>query len=162
MPKKLKPSEYVGLRKRCMELLEEGHKPIRISEMLGRSPSWVHGTLKRYTLGGESGLEARKPPGAKSKISELDVKALITQLEKGAVAHGFAGEIWTRKRVGVIIEKMFGQQYDPSQIGRILKKAGWTLQKPQVKARQQNPEAVAKWRQEGLVAIKKKPNPKIE
>lgn len=160
MPIKLKSREYDGLRKRCIELLREGHIPQRVSEMLGCSASWVSKTQKRFELGGEAALRTRKPGGNTPRISESDVKVLVTELEKGALAHGFTGEIWNRKRVGAIIFKLFGQKYDPSHIGRILKKAGWTLQKPQVKARQQKAEAVENWRQEKLPALKKKPNRK--
>lgn len=160
MPIKLKSREYDGLRRRCIELLHEGHISQRVSEMLGCSASWVSKTQKRFELGGEAALKTRKPGGNTPRISESDVKVLVTELEKGALAHGFTGEIWNRKRVGAIIFKLFGQKYDPSHIGRILKKAGWTLQKPQVKARQQKAEAVENWRQEKLPALKKKPNRK--
>lgn len=160
MPIKLKSREYDGLRKRCIELLREGHIPQRVSEMLGCTSSWVSKTQKRFELGGEEALKTRKPGGNTPRISESEVKVLLTELEKGAPAHGFTGEIWNRKRVGAIILKLFGQKYDPSHIGRILKKAGWTLQKPQVKARQQKAEAVENWRQEKLPALKKKPNQK--
>ncbi|WP_425290906.1 IS630 family transposase [Spirosoma linguale] len=40
--------------------------------------------------------------------------------------------------------------YDPSQIGRLLKKAGWSRQKPQKQARQQDPQAVQQWREQRL------------
>jgi len=160
MPIKLKSREYDGLRKRCIELLREGHIPQRVSEMLGCTSSWVSKTQKRFKLGGEEALKTRKPGGNTPRISESDVKVLLLELEKGVLAHGFTGEIWNQKRVGAIIFKLFGQKYDPSHIGRILKKAGWTLQKPQVKARQQKAEAVENWRQEKLPALKKKPNQK--
>jgi transposase len=135
---------------------QSGHKLIRIAEALGRSPSWVNGTLKRFGQGGLKALEGKKPPGAKPKISGAEVSMLLVELEKGAEAHGFSGSVWTRKRVGAIIFKLFGQSYDPSQIGRILFKAGWSQQKPQVKARQQDAEQVRQWRQERLPALKKK------
>lgn len=162
MPIKLPSREYDGLRKRCIVLLKEGHIPERVAEMLGCTSSWVSKTRKRYETGGEAALKTKKPGGKAPRINEAEVRLLLTELEKGAPAHGFRGEIWNRKRVGAVIFKLFGQKYDPSQVGRILKKAGWTLQKPQVKARQQNAEAVENWRQEKLPAIKKKPHRKNE
>ncbi|WP_460982734.1 winged helix-turn-helix domain-containing protein [Spirosoma fluminis] len=38
-------------------------------------------------------------------------------------------------------------------MGRLLKKAGWSRQKPQAKERQQNPQAVAQWREQTLPAL---------
>lgn len=162
MPIRLKSHEYEGLRRRCIELLDAGHKAVRVSEMLGCTASWVSKTKDRHAEQGEKGFKSKKPGGKKPRISEAEIKELLVELSKGALAHGFTGEIWTRKRIGSIILKLFGQKYDPSQVGRILKKAGWTLQKPQVKARQQKPELVEDWRKERLPAIKKKQNQRTE
>lgn len=156
MATRLAKQEYVGLRIRCIELLQEGHIPFHVARMLGRSPSWVNSTQKRYATGGAEALKGIKHPGGKPKISAGQVDELIKELEKGAPAHGFMGDLWTRKRVGAVIERLFGQKYDPSQIGRILKKAGWSKQKPQVKAGQQKPEKVREWKEERLSALKKK------
>ena len=124
MPIKLRSKEYDGLRKRCIELLKDGHISERVAEMLGRTSSWVCKTRKRYETGGEAALKTKKPGGKTARISDPEVRLLLRELEKGAPAHGFTGEIWNRKRVGAVIFKLFGQKYDPSQVGRILKKAG--------------------------------------
>ena len=162
MATKLRSKEYDGLRKRCIELLAAGHISERVSEMLGCTSGWVAKTKKRYAQEGEAGLLTKKPGGQKSRLSEEQVQALLLELKKGAVFHGFSGEIWTRKRVAAVILKLFGEKYDPTQVGRILKKAGWTKQKPQVKARQQKTEAVENWRTQKLPDIKKKPRTKNE
>lgn len=162
MATKLRSKDYEGLRKRCIELLAAGHISERVSEMLGCTSGWVAKTKKRYAREGESGFLTKKPGGQKSRLSGEQIQGLLLELEKGAVAHGFSGEIWNRKRVAAVILKLFGEKYDPTHVGRILKKAGWTKQKPQVKARQQQAEAVEKWHAQGLPAIKKKPNQKSE
>jgi len=160
MPTKLKRHEYIGLRKRCIEMHQAGIAKLRIAEALGRAPSWVTTTIQKYQEGGMAALEGKKPPGAPPKISLQEVKQLVTELEKGPQAHGFADELWTRRRVNTIIQRMFGKSYDESQVGRILKKAGWSKQKPQLKAKQQRPQEVKQWQQEDLPEIKKNPNQK--
>jgi transposase len=160
MPTKLKRHEYIGLRKRCIEMHEQGIANAPIAKALGRAPSWVSATIRKYCEEGMIALEGKKPPGAPPKISAHQVEQLITELEKGPPAHGFSGELWTRKRVNIVIQRMFGKSYDESQVGRILKKARWSKQKPQSKARQQRPQEVEQWKQEGLPAIKKKPTAK--
>jgi transposase len=159
---KLRSKEYDGLRKRCIELLAAGHKSERVSEMLGCTSGWVSKTKKRYAAEGEAGLLTKKPGGQKSRLTEEQIQELLLALQKGALSHGFSGDIWDRKRVAAVILKLFGEKYDPTHVGRILKKAGWTKQKPQVKARQQQAEAVEKWYTQGLPAIKKKPIKKSE
>ncbi|MDQ1090505.1 winged helix-turn-helix domain-containing protein [Siphonobacter sp. SORGH_AS_1065] len=65
------------------------------------------------------------------------------------------GYVWTRPRVNEVIKKRFGVSYDPSQVGRLLKKAGWSIQKPQRKAHQQDRNAVQEWREQRLPELKK-------
>lgn len=62
------------------------------------------------------------------------------------------------RAAGAVIKKLFNISYDPSQVGRLLKKVGWSRQKPQAKARQQNALAVAQWRQDRLPELKKSPS----
>jgi transposase len=50
----------------------------------------------------------------------------VIELKKGAEHHGFRGAIWTRPRINEVVKGLFGVSYDPSQIGRILKKVGWS------------------------------------
>ena len=83
LPIKLKSREYDGLRKRCIELLREGHIPQRVSEMLGCTSSWVSKTQKRFEPGDEAALNTRKPGGNIPRISAADVKVLIAEFEKG-------------------------------------------------------------------------------
>lgn len=141
---------------------EQGIRNSQIAKVLGRAPSWVTSTLRKYREGGLVALEGKKPSGAPPKINSEQIKLLIAALEKGPQEHGFQGALWTRKRVNMVIQRMFGKSYDESQVGRILKKAGWSQQKPQRKSRQQRPKDVQQWKQEGLPAIKKKPKQKDE
>ena len=89
-------------------------------------------------------------------MEQLD--ELTTELTKGAEHHGFSGQVWTRLRINGVIDKLFGVSYDPSQIGRLLKKVGWSRQKLARLARQQDPQAVVNWHEERLPALKKSPN----
>jgi hypothetical protein len=83
------------------------------------------------------------------------LEKLVEELKLGAQHHGFSGEVWTCQRVNSVIEKLFGVSYDPTQVGRILRKLGWSLQKPSNKARQQSAQKVSRWREEVLPALKK-------
>ncbi|WP_338875494.1 winged helix-turn-helix domain-containing protein [Spirosoma sp. SC4-14] len=116
---------------------------------------WVSQTLKKYRQQGPSALQWRKPPGAATRLTPAQLCQLVEELNKGAEHQGFAGAVWTRPRVNEVIKKLFDVSYDPSQVGRLLKKVGWSRQKPQAKARQQDVRAVAQWRQERLPELKK-------
>lgn len=116
---------------------------------------WVSQTLKKYRQEGLDALIWKKPTGPACRLDEQQLAQLVTEITKGAVAHGFEGEVWTRQRVNAVISKLFGVSYDPSQVGRLLKRVGWSRQKPLPKALQQNPAAVQQWREEHLPVLKK-------
>jgi hypothetical protein len=75
------------------------------------------------------------------------------------------GEVSTRQRVNTLIERMFGVNYVPTQVGRILMKLGWSLQMPTKKALHriaeatERPESQSVARKELLPAIK---NPRMK
>jgi transposase len=74
-----------------------------------------------------------KGAGRPSRLSSTDLSKLPDLLLKGAPHYGFEGDYWTRARVKHVIEKELGIIYEVKQVGRILKKLHWTLQKPQKK-----------------------------
>ena len=100
-------------------------------------------------------MQEGKRTGAPTRLSDEQLVELVTELNKGTEHHGFTGCVWTRKRVNAVLQKLFSVSYDPSQIGRLLKKVGWSRQKPQRKAQQQNYDAVQPWQQERLRELKK-------
>jgi len=150
-----KQSDYEALRRRCVVLSQAGWKQLAIAQAFGLTQGWVSQTLKKYREQGVTALQWRKPCGAPTRLRPDQLRQLVEELNKGAEYHGFAGAVWTRPRVNGVIKKLFAVSYDPSQVGRILKKVGWSRQKPQPKARQQDPLAVAQWRQERLPELKK-------
>ena len=155
MRAKYKPSDYAAFRKRCVEMKEAGWRQKDISSALGLTEGWVSQTLKKYRESGAQGLLARKATGARPRLSAGQLEKLVEELKLGAQHHGFSGEVWTRQRVNTVIERLFGVSYDLTQVGRILKKLGWSLQKPAKKARQQSAQKVSQWREEVLPALKK-------
>lgn len=114
-------------------------------------------TLKKYREQGATALQEGKRTGPPTRLSVEQLSQLVIELKKGAQYHGFSGTVWTRPRMNEVVKKLFGVSYDPSQIGRILKKVGWSRQKPQRKAQQQDPQAVAQWGKERLPELKKSP-----
>jgi transposase len=64
--------------------------------------------------------------------------------------------------VAWLIEREFGVRYHPAHVGRILKRLGWSRQKPVKRAAQRDEGAIEQWRGEKWVEIEKKPARKDE
>lgn len=123
---------------------------------LGIPKSTLSRWLARFDAENPDWYKSLPPGGTQGKLGEDDLRRLVEELNKGCAAQGFEGEIWTRRRVGAVIERLFGVKYDPSHVGRLLKKAGWSLQRPTKQARQRSEGRVQKWYAEDIDRIKKK------
>lgn len=155
MKTRLGSCSYEGLRVRAVELHQAGWSQRSITESLGVPKSTLHRWLHRYDPNNPDWYRSRRRGGKPSKLSLEDLERLVVELNKGCAAHGFEGEVWTRKRVGVLIERFFNVHFDPAHIGRLLKKAGWSLQRPTRQARQRSEEKVKKWYDQDIDRIKK-------
>jgi transposase len=145
-----------GRRLRAWELHEQGWTQQRIAEALGVTQGAVSHWLQRVEeAGGVEGLYRRPPKGAKPKLTPEQLAELPDLLKQGAPAFGFAADVWTCKRVGAVIERVYGVKYHLSQVARILHQIGWSVQKPVRVAAQQDQEAVREWKEERWPVLKK-------
>jgi transposase len=79
------------------------------------------------------------------------------ELLKGPLAQGFPTNLWTLKRIAMVIERITGVRFHPGHVWKILGEIGWSLQKPAKRAKERNEEAVSQWTAETWPCIKKKP-----
>ena len=108
-----------------------------------------------YEAGGGSGLDSKPQKGPSPKLSPGDLAAFETELLKGPRAHGFRTELWTLARVAAVIEHRFGIAYHPCHVWKILRRMRWSAQKPERRAREQDEDAVRRWREEEWPRIKR-------
>ena len=81
-------------------------------------------------------------------------------LLQGPTEHGFGTDLWTLKRVGVVIERMHAVRFSQAHIWRILGSLGFSSQKPEKRAIERNEDAVRSWKRSTWPALKKKPSEK--
>ena len=143
-------------RLRAWELKQQGWKAIRIAEALGVTRGAVSQWFKQAEAHGKAALYGRKHPGPKPRLSQAQLDQLPVLLSRGAEAYGFRGEVWTCKRVAQVIEREFGVSYTPQHVGNLLRRIGWSRQKPVTRASQRDEAAIASWREEQWPALKKK------
>jgi transposase len=142
-------------RLRALELKQEGWKQTDIAEALGVTDGAVSQWMSRAREGGKEALRRSTDAGREKRLSDEDRQKLPALLKKGPEHYGFRGEVWTRERVGKVIEQEFGVSYHKTQVGRILDQIGWTLQKPIGRASERDEEAIEAWRTERWEELKK-------
>ena len=155
---KEKPTSWKAeRRKRAWALYQDGWAQKDIAEALGVTKGAVSQWIKRGREGGEAALQDRPKAGAPRRLSTADRQKLPDLLARGAESFGFRGEVWTCGRVGQVIQRTFGVKYHPAHVSRILKKLGWTPQKPIRRAKQRKAEEIQRWQEERWPELKKRP-----
>jgi transposase len=98
-----------GRRLRAWELMQQGWRQSEIAAALGVTSGAVSQWMRRLREGGgPEALRKRKAPGAPGRLSAAQQAQVLDWLRHGAEAHGFRGEVWTRRRVAVLIERKLG------------------------------------------------------
>lgn len=142
---------------RAWELHAEGWTGRAVAAALKVSEGAVSGWLKRARAGGVDALRRHPAPGATPRLTTEQRARLPDLLAQGAEAYGFIGEVWTTKRVAVVIQRTFGVRYHPAHVSRLLRREGLSLQKPIKRATQRNEAAIAAWQAERWPALLVKP-----
>lgn len=144
-------------RERAYELAQRGWQQKDIAEALGVSKGAVSKWLAWARVGGAEALKSRPAPGGQSKLNAEQMASLPEILRRGAEAYGFRGARWTRARIRRVIQEVFGVSYHVDHMSYLIRKIGWTQQKPREVAAQQNQAAVEAW-ETNWPAIEKKPS----
>jgi len=145
-----------GRRLRAWELVQSGWSQKKVAEALGVTPGAVSQWMRRVREGsGPEALRRRKAPGGRPRLTPEQHAKLLELLLEGAEAHGFKGELWTRKRVAMLISREFGVRYHPGHVSKLLKDLGWSSQKPERRASQRDEAAIEQWVRERWPEIKK-------
>ena len=150
-------AELEARRRRAAEFFQERKPLAEVARVVGASLSSVKRWKRAWQEGGIAALAAKPHPGPTPKLSENQRQELATILKDGPVRAGFSTDLWTTGRVAKVVRKKFRVSYHPDHVGRILHDLGFSPQKPQQVAREQDAAAVERWRKRDWPRIKKRP-----
>ena len=153
--------EREARRMLAANLFEKGETTSDISAKLGVTTGAVSQWRSIWNESGKEGLRSKAHPGRIPELDDDDRSQLAKYLAEGPKAHGFDSELWTLPRVAELIKLKFRVNHHPSHVSRILKQMNWSPQKPEKRAKEQDRDAVKKWREEQWPEIKKAPRLKV-
>jgi transposase len=103
---------------------------------------------------GRAGMKGRAL-GRPRQLSEAQCAELSKALLEGALAQGFATELWTLPRVAKLIGERFGVRYSTGHMWHLLRRMGFSCQKPARRATQRDEAAIQRWKRKRWPALKK-------
>lgn len=145
-------------RRHALALLDEGRSLQEVGRLIGCAASSVMRWRDARRRRGAGALKVRSSPGRPPKLLARDHRRLVRLLLKGALAYGYATDLWTTARVAEVIEREFGVTYHPDHVGRLLRKQGWSHQKPERRAVERDESAIAEWKRKDWKRVKKTPH----
>ena len=135
-------------RFRAIELYKKGELINEIAYFFGIHRGSVSRWITLYKRNGKNILKRKKARGADYKLSEKEIKHMISILYDDATIYGFENPLWNCKMVQQTIFKQTGKKIHTTNIMRLFKKLNLSPQKPERLASQRNEKAIRKWKRE--------------
>ena len=138
----------------AISAMQKGMHPDDVADLYDVGRSTVYNWRKEYTEKGPAALTVKKAPGRTPRLTEKQRE----QLRKWVVGRDprqlqFDFALWTRQMVRDLVKREFGVDYTLEAIGSILRDMGLSPQRPLVRAYEQDPERVRRWKGEEYPAI---------
>src|SRR5262249_169983 len=86
-------------------------------------------------------------PGRPPKLTQGQMRDIEGALKRGPEGLGYSSGLWTARRVRELIKQQTGVRYHEDHVWRILRKLGWSCQRPTGRALERNEQAIKRWKQ---------------
>ncbi|MFD6860822.1 winged helix-turn-helix domain-containing protein [Rhodococcus sp. NPDC060090] len=143
-------------RMRAAEMFAAGRRQIDVAVELEVSQQTASRWYRQWADGGNEALEGAGRAGRRPRLDDTQIEVIRAELLKGPQANGFATGVWTLGRVAIVIERLTGVTYGPTQTWTILRtRLGWSRQRPARRAVERDEDAIVAWRENEWPRIKK-------
>lgn len=143
-------------RVKGVRLLQKGERPAEVARQTGVSRQSVMRWQRALASKGFAQVAQVGPRGRPRRLSEEQLEELAQCLKQGALAAGYATEIWTVPRIAALITERFGVHLARSSVWSVLREQmGWSVQRPARQARQRDEKAIAAWKKKRWPELKK-------
>ncbi len=155
----LSPKELSVFKIKIVKAVEEGYSQAHVSKLFGFTPTTVSRYIQDYKKRGNESFSvvARgRKKGEKRKITESEeeaIKKIIQMKTPDEVSLDCV--LWTRKAVREYINTTYSVKYAVRSMSDVLRRWGFSPQKPLKIAIQKDPIRVQKWLDEDYAQIKK-------
>src|ERR1700678_97214 len=158
----LSPAQLTPLKRKVIEAVtEKNKKQVDVASFFGISISSVNNYIRAYKEKGTASLTYKqrgRRKGCNSSMTEEMENSVQEVIETTQTSEqvGLACTGWTRGAVMEYIYKTYGIFYSLPWIGKLLKKWGFTPQKPIKRAIEQKLEEVERWVEEEYPRIEER------
>jgi transposase len=146
-----------ALRNRAVQAVLDGMTQAEAARVFRVHRNAVNRWIRRYREGGFPGLAEQRRgrrPGDQAALTEYQQQEVIALVRESTPDQlGLAGFLWTRDAVAELLAQRYGVWLARTTVGGYLRGWGFSPQRPQHRALEQNPVAVARWLAEEFPAV---------
>lgn len=134
------------IRIRAVKRVENGESPETVIKALGFHRSCIYEWIAKYREGGVDALKTKNITGRPPKLNGNQLRKLYRMIrDKDPLQYKFPFALWTCAMIRKLIQNEFAVKLSDVSVGRLLKKIGFTPQRPLHKAYQKNEVLVNEW-----------------
>ena len=124
-----KMDEATRKRVRAGRLMLAGKTPAEAAKLVGVARQTAYTWKARLDEGGIDALRSMAT-GRPAQLDDKQLDALRRAMLQGAMAHDFGTQLWTLKRVRILIERLYGVRFSEVHVWRLLGAMGFSSQSP--------------------------------
>ena len=144
-------------RKKAGKLFSKDYSAPEVARRLGVARQVAYRWKNAWVEGGIRALASKGPAGPKSKLAPKQTQTITRALLAGPAVRGYKTQLWTLPRVAALIEDLTGVRYHPGHVWRLLGASGFSCQRPERRAIEQDKKAISRWKRVEWPALKKRP-----
>lgn len=134
------------MRLDAVRRVESGESPEAVAQGLSINRRTMYRWLEAYHYGGEDALKAKPIPGAPRKLDAKQMARLSRMIrDKNPQQLRFEFALWTLAMIREVIREKFSVKLSEVSVGRLMKRLGFTPQRPLYRAWQQDKVLVEQW-----------------
>lgn len=137
------------------KLFGKGISQAEVARRFGATRTAALYWYRAWKKKGVKGLKSKGSPGFASRLTAAKRTKFKRAIEQGPQHHGFETQLWTLSRLATVMKQTTGVRFGHNHTWEIVRTLGFTCQKPQVKARERDEEAIAAWKAKRLPGLKK-------
>ncbi len=127
-----------------------------IAEDLGCGTDTVVRVRRLYRKGGVAALRPIKPPGRPTRATPQFIASMRQAVMANPMSLGYGFSTWSIARLGAHLGKTTGIRFGDDQLGRLLRRHGFSFQRPKHTLRGKRDEAAYKKSKAELIILKKR------
>lgn len=145
----------VARRIHAVLLNHQKHSSGDIARMLEAPRSKVSLWLQQYETYGWEGLLEGHRSGRPRELDDQQRSDLCDILDSGPIAYGFMSGVWTSPMIARVIQEDYGVYYHSGHVRKLLKRLGFSVQRPRRKLAKGDPVEQDRWQRYTYPRLKK-------